>query len=279
MGLTVNGVAIAEEQIVEEMERLREGYQTYVRQNGGEPSEVQLREWAEEDLIERELIRLESTATQPEPSEEQALKNIEACPEYYGSMPEGERLAWSKVALRVQAFEKAVRKQVSAPSEEDLRRVYEEWPGQFMTSEALRLSHICRLVGPGGTDMSNAYLDLLHLKTELASFRLNWLEAVETSDTYRKDYGMFDTVSRGELPPAVEAKVFALAPGEVSDVIDWGGGSVHLFRLLAKEPPRKMAFKEVREELSGVVFEQAFQSKLEAVIDALKAKAVIQRGA
>jgi hypothetical protein len=279
MSLTVNGVAIPEEKIVEEMARLREGYETYVRQSGGEPSEVQLREWAEEDLIEGELIRQEALVTQPEPSEAQALKNIEECPGFYKNIQEGERLAQSKVALRVHSFEKAIRKQVARPDEAELRRYYDERPELFMTSEALRLSHICRRVGPGGTDMPSAYLDLLHLKSELANARLNWFEAIESSDTYRQDYGMFDIVMRGELPPAIEAKLFALETGEVSDVIDFDGSRVHLFRLLVKEPPQKVAFKEVREELSRVLFEQAYQHALEAAIDALKAKAVIERGA
>ena len=43
MALTVNGVAVPEEKVSEEMARLRDDYARFVRENGGEPSETAMR--------------------------------------------------------------------------------------------------------------------------------------------------------------------------------------------------------------------------------------------
>ena len=96
MGLTVNGVVIAETKIQDEMTRLRPEYEAYVRANGGEPSEAQLREWAEEDVIEETLFRQEATATQPVPSDERAQQFMDDNADLFKGAPQEERLARSK---------------------------------------------------------------------------------------------------------------------------------------------------------------------------------------
>jgi hypothetical protein len=277
MGLTVNGVAVAEERIVREMDRLREDYETYLSRNNGEPRESELREWAEENLIEAELFRQEAVATQPEVSDARAQQNIEACPDFYEAIPAAERLARSKEALCVRSLEKAVRKQVPKVSDDDVRREYDANPEMFVTSETLRLSHICRLIGPQGVPRAEAYLELLRIKTDLESHQLNWHDALSVSDTYSQDFGLFAPVSRGDLPAVVEEQVFALEPGETSDMIELDGRSLHVFRLLVKEPPAKVGFQEIRERLRKILFERAFQESLETTFDTLKDKAVIQR--
>lgn len=120
-------------------------------------------------------------------------------------------------------------------------------------------------------------MQLLRLKTDLSSHELNWFDALAASDTYSRDYGMFAAVGRGDLPPEVEEKLFGLEPGAVSDVLELDGRSLHLFRLLAKDPPGKISFQDVRERLRGALFERAYQDGLEKAFDALKAKAVIRR--
>ena len=280
MGLTVNGIAIAEEKIAEESARLREGYEKYVRENGGEPSEAELREWAEEDLIEAELFRLEAAAKCPEPSDARVRQFLGEFSEIYGKIPEGERQERAKDALRERLLMKEIRKGVPQPGEGEVRRYFDEHPEVFTMPETLRLSHICRFVRADGVGKSDLFLELLRLKSVIGNFQVNWMEAVETcSDSFRTDYGLFEPVSAGDLPPEIEAKLFALELGAVSDVIELDGRSLHLFRLLAKEPQRPMVFKEVKETIATMRFEQKCQAALEATFDALKASAVIQRGA
>lgn len=278
MGLTVNGVEIAETKVQDEMTRLRPEYEAYVRTNGGEPSEEQLREWAEEDVIEESLFRQESIATQPVPSDERALKFIDDYADLFKDVPQEERLVRSQEALQQRRLMKELRKGVNQPDEAEIKAHYDAHPERFVMPESLRLSHICRFVEPG--TKADAFLELLRIKTEIDSFRLNWVEVMETcSDSFTQDNGIFEQVWRGDLPPESEEKLFALKPGEVSDVIELGGRSLHLFKLLVKNPPQKLDLKDIKERLSEVLFEEACQKALEAKFDALKAAAVIQREA
>ncbi|MEI7898773.1 MAG: peptidylprolyl isomerase [bacterium] len=278
MALSVNGIEINEAKIQDEMTRLRLEYEAYVRTSGGEPSETQLREWAEENVIEDLLFLQEAVTTQPLPSDERAQQCLNASAELFKEVPQEERLARSKEALQKRRLMKEIRKGVKPPSAAELRAYYDAHPELFVMPEALRLSHICRFVKRG--DKTATFLELLRIKTEVDGSRLPWMKAVETySESYARDDGFFEAVSRGDLPLEVEEKLFALKQGEVSDVLELGGQTLHLFKLLVKEPSRKLDVKDIRERLSEVLFEDACQEALEAKFDALKAAAVIQREA
>lgn len=276
MALTVNGFEIAAVEIEREMERLRKEYEAYVRREGGEPSEAQLREWAEEDVIEEALFREAAVKGQPVPSDERVRKELEENAGLYGEIPEAQRVARARAALQQRRMMREIRKGVKPPSEGDVRAYYDANPGLFAMPESVRLSHICRYVDAG--TRTEAFLELLRVRGELEKGNVLWVEAVEAySDSFQRDMGMFATVSRDELPPDVSEKIFALKPGEISDVIDFGKETLHLFRVLVRNEPETVGFDKVKDELKGVLFEQACQDALNATFDALKAEAVIQR--
>jgi len=276
MAVSVNGVLIAEAKIQEEMTRLRPEYTSYVRSNDGEPSEKQLREWAVEDLIEATLFRQAAVATQPVPSDERVQQYIKENAELYGTLPPEECFKLARETLQQRRMIKEIRKGVPQPGDEAVRAYYDANPGMFMMPEILRLSHICHFVNSG--NKADAFLDLLRIKTDLADGRIDWLQAVENfSDSFQRDRGLFDPVSRDDVPAEIEAKLFALKEDEISDVIELDGRSLHLFRLLVREAPRVIEFKEAKEHLVGVLFEQSCQEALHAKFDALKEAAVIQR--
>ncbi len=275
MAVTVDGVEIPEAEILAEMERLRPEYSAYVRREGGEPSESQLREWAIEDLVEEALFRKAAVASQPVPSAERVRKELEDHAEVYKKVPEAERCARAAEALQQRRMMRELRKRVKQPDEAAVRAYFDEHPELFIAPEALRLSHICRYVNP--STRADAFLELLRIKTDLDQSKITWVEAVEAySESFRQDSGLFATVARGELPLQFEEKLFALKPGEVSDVIDFGEKTLHLFRLLVRIESEKVAFEAVKEHLTGVLFEQACQDALNDTFDGLKATAVIK---
>ena len=278
MALTVNGVAVPEEKVSEEMARLRDDYTRFVRENGGEPSEKELREWAEEDLVESELFR-QAAAKFPEPSDERVKKFMAEYPEVGETLPEAERLLACKEALRARALMKEIRKAVPRPSEPEVRRHYDEHPEAFAMPETLYLSHLCRLLQPGGPVKADLFLELLHVRKAVEGGRLDWWSAVvDGSDTFQRDRGLFDPVARGYLPQVIEDKLFALKPGEISDVVEFDNSSLHLFRLEEIAPPHTLPLKEMKEHVVQTLFERACQTALETRFDALKASAVIRRG-
>lgn len=276
MSLSVNGVPIPEESVAAEISRMRESYEHYVRENGAEPKDDELREWAEENLIEEEVFRQEAEKVLPTLDEDRVRQYAEALARQENAPASSDLTARAARELKAHALMKNIRRQVSRPREPDVRAYYDSHPEQFVRGEVVRLSHLCRFFYPA--NKSELFLDLLRIKSEVAGARLEWAAAVERfSDTFAQDGGLFDAVMAGELPKAVESQLFALAPGEMSDVVELGGRSLHVFRLLAKEPPASLALKEVRQPIADLLFDQACQAALETHLDALKVAAEIRR--
>jgi len=273
MAVKVDGVEITEQEIQAEVEALRPEYVEYVRQQGGEPSDEQVREWAVENLIEGLLLRHEAIKTQPVPNEERVRKELESAD--YSAFPEEQRSEQARVNLQQRRLVREIRKAVKPPADEEARAFYAANPGMFVAAEGLRLSHICRWVDPA--TRAEAFLDLLRIKSEIEQGRISWIEAVQAySDTVERDSGMFATVTRGDLPKAAEEALFALAPGALSDVIELDTQTLHLFKLLVKLEPQQMPYEAVEANLKSSLFEQACQDALNARLDLLKAAAAIE---
>jgi len=276
MSLSVNGVLIPEDKIGAEVSRMRERYEKYTRENGAEPKEAELREWAEENLIEAEVFKQAAENEVENPSAERVRQYVQTLVKQGDQMPEAELAAQAETELRLHALVKKVRKDVPRPTEAATRAFYEAHQDYFVSGEQLLLSHLCRFFYP--VDKSALFLDLLRIKSEIESARLDWSDAVSRfSDTAEKDGGMFDPVVRGDWPEAIESQLFALAPGQISDVIEIEGTSLHLFRLIVKEPSVPLPFKDVRQSISDQLFEVSCQNALDARLDALKASAQILR--
>jgi len=275
MGVTVDGVEIPESEIQAEMARLRQGYDEYVKREGGEPNEVQLREWAAEGLVEGALLKKEAAATQPVPSDERIRKELETNASAYAGFPEEARPDLARTALQKRRLTREIKKGVPQPSEAEVRAYYDANGDQFEMPESLTLSHICRFVD--FTSRADVFLELLRVKTDVEQGRLTWREAVEAySDTAEKDGGLFGTLPRWEMPGDIEKKLFALNPGEMSDVIETDGQTLQIFRVLARVAPKKLSYGEIKDHLKNMMFEQACGDALNARIDALKAAAVIE---
>ena len=276
MAVTIDGVEIPEQKIQAEMDMLRPEYNEYVKREGGEPDEAQLREWAVEGLIEVFLLRREAVTNQPVPSDERVKQELETNAATYADAPEEERPAKAREALQVRRLNRELRKKVKRPEEAEVRAFYDATSDLFVTSDGIRLTHVCLLTEPA--TRTDDFLLLLRVKADVEQGRLAWHEAVaEYSHTVERDRGYFATVGRGELPPDVEEKLFALKEGGISDVIDLGERTLHLFKVMEILVPGKIAFKDAREIAENVLFDQACHDALNEWLDEQKAKAVIVR--
>lgn len=273
MALTVNGVEISADAVEQETARLKPDYERYVTENGGEPDEVQLKEWAKENLVEKELLRQEAIRSQPEPDEKKVAAWLAENRALLGDeLSEAEQRLRCIEDIKIRSLVKSVRKSVQRPSDDELRREYEASPERFTVPESLKVSHICRVPHPGA-DKAQSFIELLDLKKRIENLEIEWMEALQLSDTYRRDYGMFDTVMRGMLPWEIEEKLFALERGGITDVIELESGTLHLLKVLVKREPELIPFEDVREELSSLMFAEAAENALNVLVDALKDKA------
>jgi len=277
MAVTVNGSEISADAVDQEMERLSVDYERYVTENGGEPDQKQLREWAVENLIEKELLKQEALRTQADPDDKKIDLWLKENSDVFGEeLPEQEKRSRCVEDIKIRALVKSVRKAVQRPSVAEMQAEYDNNLERFTVPESLRLSHVCRVLHQGA-DKSQVYIDLLALKQKVEDFELHWVEATQLSDSYREDYGMFDNVMRGMLPGDIEEKLFSLARGQISDVIELNGSTIHIFKVLVKSEPHQIPFEDVSPELSSMMFNEAAESALNEMIDGLKEKADISK--
>ena len=76
------------------------------------------------------------------------------------------------------------------------------------------------------------------------------------------------------MVPAFERVAFALAPGEVSDMVETPFG-VHIMRLEERRPARLLPLDEVREQLRDHVRQERMQAAVDQEIARLRAAAKI----
>lgn len=82
-------------------------------------------------------------------------------------------------------------------------------------------------------------------------------------------------VTKGELDPALEAAVWGLASGALSEPVEARGG-LHLVELRAREETRLRPFAEVKEALAERERARRFDSELRKYLDELAAKAYVR---
>jgi parvulin-like peptidyl-prolyl isomerase len=136
-------------------------------------------------------------------------------------------------------------------TEEDLREFYDQHPEEFSHDEQIRLRHIFRRIDrdAGDTQWQSArheMEDLLKKLRDGAHFG-DLARSLSDSETAHQE-GLIGRLDRGALPPSVEAVVWNLKTGEISDVIKTPVG-FHIFRLDDHLAPFHMEFEEARSRI------------------------------
>ena len=89
-----------------------------------------------------------------------------------------------------------------------------------------------------------------------------------------KDGGDLGTLKRGELAPDIEAEILKLRPGEISKPYRSPLG-YHLFQLESKDTLEGEGLQRARQQIEGILQRQKFETRMEAWLKEIKARAVI----
>ena len=147
-------------------------------------------------------------------------------------------------------------KAVTVP-EEDLRTYYAQNASRYTVAEERRASHI--LIN-AGSDMPAAERSKAKARAEalLAEVRKNPASFAEVARKNSQDPGSaerggdLDFFGRGSMVKPFEDAVFAMKPGEISNVIESDFG-YHIITLTGVRGGQKKAFEEVRPEIEAAV--------------------------
>jgi len=214
------------------------------------------RQWAEENLIETTLMK-QAALSDPEPIETPADSSQE-----------------DTLRLRLDRLVARITSPASPPRHKDVVAFYLKNRDSFEEPESVRAAHIVKNVDERNSE-ADARAAIEKAQGELANGRPFAEVADEMSDCPGQggDLGYF---ARGQMVPAFDDVVFALAPGQVSGIFRTEFG-FHIAKVLARKPAGIRKLEEVQDRISEHLLAEKKQKRLHQFVDNLRARAAIRR--
>lgn len=285
MGLQINGEYVDDVIIRQEAASMRPRYEEMMQDMDPIAREMQLRDWARENVIERVLLRQVAMADgEPVPAEEVEerltemfppagdLENCEAGTTRAGVDKDAAR-ADIEAQIRVERLIRKVGDAVPKPKEKDVIAFYKKNRDEFKTPPMVHASHIVKNVGEG-EDEAAALEVIREAQAALAS----GAPFAEVADKYSDCAGQGGSLGwfpPGEMVEEFEAIVFPMKPGQVSDVFrsvfGWHIATVHEMK-----PEGVRPLDDVKAQIEGALMREQQEKALEDYVDALRAKAEVK---
>jgi peptidyl-prolyl cis-trans isomerase C len=163
--------------------------------------------------------------------------------------------------------------------DETARAFYDEHAEEFTERGGVKARHILLGLSPdaGEPEKTAARTRADDLRRQIA----DGADFAELARTHSEDPGSaanggdLGTVVPGQTVPDFETALFALEPGDVSEVVETPFG-VHVIQMTERQPARVVPFTEAAVHIREFVAQQEQQAKTEAFIEGLKTKSDIE---
>ena len=157
---------------------------------------------------------------------------------------------------------------------EDVEQSYNEQLGKYTTPEQVRASHI--LFATEGKDDAAVRAQAEQVLKEVKSGAdfAGLAKKYSQDETNAQQGGDLDYFSRGRMVAAFDNAAFALAPGEVSDLVKTEFG-YHIIKLTDRKPAivRPLSEQAVYQEIEGALLRERAETQAAQTADALAAEA------
>ena len=216
-------------------------------------AEMQLREWARENVIEQMLLTA-AAAVDSEP------------------VPSGQE---DEATFRLSRLIARIHAGVPLPTQKEISTAYKQNREHFVTPELLHVAHIVKNVDEQH-DEASARSAIEEALKELEAGR----PFAEVADRYSDcpgsggDLGWFP---RGQMVEEFDDVVFRLAVGARSGIFRTQFG-FHIATVLGRKSAGPRALPEVQDHIVASIMSDRRQKALEEYIDQLRANAVIRQG-
>jgi parvulin-like peptidyl-prolyl isomerase len=288
MGLIVNGEAVDDGLVQQEFEAVK-GYESSRRQLSCCEKDGEFRERAVENVITRVLLLQEAERTTGAPSAGEVDEALRALKERHGGeakfyaafniTPEQEPDLRKDVEtnLRVEKVLAAAAAPETEPTAAELEAWHRARLERYLTVEQVRFAHLVR--SPAGDERAAAFKELREVREKLlagADVEALWKAHSDTAKSGEAATSDMGWVSPGEVMPELETVAFSLREGEVGPVFASMYG-YHLVKVLERRPAVPKPFDEVRGRVREDFVQDRRTSRVKAFVDALRARASIQR--
>ena len=290
MVASLNGSVITAGEVDQEMKGLLAQFGGQLPEEQMQALEPKLREQAVENLITKRLILQEADKLNIQPTEQDIAAEIETVTAQFPS-PEVFQEQLTAMSISPEQFSrdienhlkiKAVFEQATASltpvTTEEISALYTEKIDSFKVPEQVRASHILFKIEPDASEETKALK-----KTELAAVHERIVAgenfealAQEFSDCPSKarggDLGLFE---RGRMIKEFEDAAFALAPGEISPVIESQFG-YHVIKVTEHNEPKTLALEEVQQDIAENLKNTREEAAFESFLQNLRQSAQIE---
>ena len=155
---------------------------------------------------------------------------------------------------------------------------YEKNPDKFQQPEAVRASHVLITVPEGAAPAARAAARTKAenvLKQARAGADFAKLAQTYSDDASKGRGGDLGFFPKGQMVPAFEAAAFALAPNQISDIVESPFG-YHVIKVIEKRPAQSVPFSEAAPRIEQYLRQEQQQAKTKAFVDQLRAKGNVQ---
>ena len=277
----VNGEPVDDAAVREEARVMRPRYMEAV--SGMDPidAEMQLREWARENVFERMLLRQQALADPEAVPEDVIERGLEAVrTEAGGQVGCGTRTSDEDVRqqvelqYRVERLVQRVQENTPRPRSKDISEYYKKNKDRFWTPELIHAAHIVKNVNEH-QDEETARAGIEGVMEELRAGG-DFAEVADRHSDCAGNGGDLGWFPRGEMVEEFENVAFELGTGAISDIFRSPFG-FHIAKVLERRQPGIRPFPEVKDEIEQTLWREAREKALEDYLDKLRAQADIRQ--
>jgi parvulin-like peptidyl-prolyl isomerase len=278
MALLINGELVNDSVIRQETAALRQQVAGAIE---GDPVEIEmrLREQAQENVIDRTLLRQEA-AKDPEPIAVEQIEQALTAVRSQSAVKAGcdpradddELRREIEARLRVDRLLGKIAARLARPRPKDVGEYYRKHRDQFHMPELLRASHIVKNVDENTTEEA-ALAAIREVQAQLNGG--NFAELADQHSDCRGNGGDLGYFPRGQMVDEFDAAVFAMQPGQTSDVFRTQFG-FHIAKLVERRAAGIRPLPEVKDEIEGLLHRQKLQRAVDDLLDRLRDKAEVQ---
>jgi parvulin-like peptidyl-prolyl isomerase len=160
------------------------------------------------------------------------------------------------------------------PTDDELRRFYEDNIGTFMNPEEVRASHISK-APPRNEEREATYELFRDIRRQLLAGAADFDELARQHSDRGSDLIDLGFFKKGDLPQEFELVAFSMNVGEISPVFGSAVG-YHLIKLTGHKPATPRPFEQVRDEVTQLFLTHRRQQKVRELVERLKAQATIE---
>ena len=283
--ILVNGEAIGDGLVEQELQMLRERYAREMSHQEMEQKQARIESDARENAVERVLLmqkaRKEISAVRPEEIEARlaALKDQHGGEEEFNKRFELKPEDVDKIkadiedGVRLEKYFDQVCADAVRPCEADSRGYYDAHPEEFKIPEMVHAAHIVQHPSPE-MPMEKVYAELLNVRERLKAGE--GFDALAQEYSHCQDGGHdLGYFARGQMVQLFEDIAFEMPVGDYSDVFQTEFG-YHILTVLDHKPEAVREYEDVRYDIESRMFDERKNEAIGAVADELRAIADIQ---